>query len=60
VQWVTPDDEPKPSAVTGKTAARIKELICKSAAWSISHPTSMVPARRRHTSQAEEPLAITA
>jgi NADH dehydrogenase len=60
VQWVTSDDQPKPTAVTGKTAARIKELICKSAAWSISHPTSMAPARRRHTSQAEEPVTITA
>ncbi|MDI6098428.1 FAD-dependent oxidoreductase [Actinoplanes sp. NEAU-A12] len=60
VQWVTPDDQPKPSAVTGKTAARIKEMICKSAAWSVSHPTSMLPSRRRHTHLAEEPSAITA
>jgi NADH dehydrogenase FAD-containing subunit len=60
VQWVTPDDQPKPSAVTGKMAARIKEMICKSAAWSVSHPTSMLPARRRHIILAEEPIAITA
>ena len=60
MQWVTPDDQPKPSAVTGKTAARIKEMICKSAAWSVSHPTSMLPSRRRHTNLAEEPSAITA
>ena len=60
MQWVTPDDQPKPSAVTGKTAARIKEMICKAAAWSIAHPTSMLPTRRRHTIQAEERLAITA
>ncbi len=59
VQWVTPDDQPKPSAVTGKTAARLKELICKAAAWSISHPTSMLPTRRRHIILAEEPLATT-
>jgi NADH dehydrogenase len=57
VQWVTPDDQPKPSALTGKTAARVKEMICKSAAWSISHPTSMAPVRRRHTVPAEAPLA---
>ena len=57
VQWVTPDDQPKPSALTGKTAARVKELICKSAAWSISHPTSMALVRRRHLALAEEPLA---
>lgn len=48
VQWVTPDDRPKPSAVTGKAAARIKEMICRAAAWSVAHPTSMVPSRRRH------------
>jgi NADH dehydrogenase len=60
VQWVTPDDQPKPSAVTGKTAARIKEMICRSAAWSVSHPTSMLPSRRRHTTLAEEPSVITA
>jgi NADH dehydrogenase len=59
VQWVTPDDQPKPSAVTGKTAGRLKEMICKTAAWSISHPTSMLPTRRRHTILAEEPLATT-
>jgi NADH dehydrogenase FAD-containing subunit len=55
VQWVTPDDRPKPSAVTGKTAARLKEMICKTAAWSISHPTSMLPTRRRRTILTEEP-----
>jgi NADH dehydrogenase len=60
MQWVTPDDQPKPSAATGKTAARIKEMICRSAAWSVSHPTSMLPSRRRHTILAEEPSAITA
>jgi NADH:ubiquinone reductase (H+-translocating) len=59
IQWVTPDDQPKPSATTGKMAARIKEIICKSAAWSVSHPTAMLPTRRRHTIPAEEPLAIT-
>ena len=60
VQWVTPDDRPKPSAVTGRAAARIKEMICEAAAWSVSHPTSMFPVRRRRTVPAEEPLAITA
>ncbi|TWF74410.1 NADH dehydrogenase FAD-containing subunit [Pseudonocardia hierapolitana] len=59
VQWVTPDDQPKPSAITGKTAARLKEMICKAAAWSISHPTSMLPTRRRHTILTQEPLATT-
>jgi NADH dehydrogenase FAD-containing subunit len=58
VQWVTPDDRPKPSATTGRTAARLKEMICKAAAWTISHPTSMLPTRRRHIVPAEQPLAI--
>ncbi|MFF1610437.1 NAD(P)/FAD-dependent oxidoreductase [Amycolatopsis sp. NPDC058278] len=59
VQWVTPDDQPKPSALTGKAAARVKEIICKSAAWSISHPTSMAPSRRRHPVLAGEPATTT-
>lgn len=58
VQWVHPDDRPKPSALTGKPAARLKELICTSAAWSVSHPTLMLPARRRHTVPA--PVAVSA
>ncbi|MCP9622167.1 oxidoreductase [Nocardia otitidiscaviarum] len=56
VQWVTPDDRPKPSALTGRSAARVKEFICKSAAWSISHPTVLLPTRRRHI--AAEPTAV--
>ncbi|QKV73424.1 NAD(P)/FAD-dependent oxidoreductase [Amycolatopsis sp. Hca4] len=55
IQRVTPDDVAKPSAATGKTAARIKELICRSAAWSVEHPTLLVPSRRRHTVAAGEP-----
>ncbi len=58
VQWVTPDDRPKPSATTGRTAARLKEMICKTAAWSVAHPTSMLPARRRHI--VSVPVAISA
>ncbi|WP_249644244.1 NAD(P)/FAD-dependent oxidoreductase [Nocardia sputi] len=60
VQWVTPDDQPKPSALTGRAAARVKEFICKSAAWSISHPTSMLPSRRRHIATAEPTRALNA
>jgi NADH dehydrogenase FAD-containing subunit len=59
VQWVTPDDRPKPSAVTGRMAVRVKETICRAAAWSISHPTSMVPVRRRRTVLADEPRTTT-
>ncbi|MEU2033135.1 NAD(P)/FAD-dependent oxidoreductase [Nocardia amamiensis] len=60
MQWVTPDDQPKPSALTGRAAARLKEFICKSAAWSISHPTSMLPSRRRRITTAEPTRAFTA
>ncbi|MEJ3653172.1 FAD-dependent oxidoreductase [Actinomycetes bacterium KLBMP 9759] len=57
VQWVTPDDRPKASAFTGRTAARLKELVCRSAAWSVAHPTMMAPVRRRRTVPATRPLA---
>ncbi|BEL06472.1 FAD-dependent oxidoreductase [Actinoplanes sichuanensis] len=58
LQWVTPDDRPKPSAITGRSAARAKELICRAAAWSMSHPTSMLPARRRRISPASTPTQV--
>ncbi|MGW2144902.1 NAD(P)/FAD-dependent oxidoreductase [Nonomuraea bangladeshensis] len=48
IQRVTPDDQVTSSVFTGRTAARIKEMICASAAWSISHPTMLMPSRRRH------------
>ncbi|UUV29803.1 FAD-dependent oxidoreductase [Amycolatopsis roodepoortensis] len=58
VQWVTPDDRPKDSALTGKTAARLKEIICKAAAWSVSHPTSMLPVRRRRIVETAQPVNV--
>ncbi|MEV5834608.1 FAD-dependent oxidoreductase [Nocardia sp. NPDC052112] len=48
VQKVTPDDQPTSTVITGWAGARIKELICASTAWSISHPTMLMPSRRRH------------
>ncbi|OPG13834.1 NAD(P)/FAD-dependent oxidoreductase [Microbispora sp. GKU 823] len=48
IQRVTPDDQVTSTVFTGRTAARIKEMICASAAWSVSHPTMMMPSRRRH------------
>jgi hypothetical protein len=47
IQLVTPDDRVKQSVVTGRAGARIKEFVCAGAAWSIAHPTLMVPSRRR-------------
>ena len=46
IQRVTPDDRALPTVVKGRTAARIKELVCAGAAWGISHPTLMLPSRR--------------
>ncbi|WP_027499812.1 NAD(P)/FAD-dependent oxidoreductase [Rhodococcus sp. UNC363MFTsu5.1] len=48
IQAVTPDDQAKSSAVTGRAAARIKEFVCAGAAWSVGHPTVLMPSRRRH------------
>jgi NADH dehydrogenase len=50
VQFVTPDDRVKPSAVTGRAGARVKEFICAGAGWSVAHPTALVPTRRRRVS----------
>lgn len=47
IQFVTADDRAKEKALTGRLAARYKELICKGAAWGVSHPTLGLPARRR-------------
>ncbi|MFI9405468.1 NAD(P)/FAD-dependent oxidoreductase [Nocardia sp. NPDC052316] len=48
VQKVTPDDQPTSTVLTGRIAARVKELICSGAAWSAAHPTLGMPSRRRH------------
>ncbi|WP_210406246.1 hypothetical protein [Micromonospora sp. MH33] len=45
---MTPDDRVTSTVITGRSAARTKEMICASAAWSVSHPTMMMPSRRRH------------
>ncbi|MEO3923045.1 FAD-dependent oxidoreductase [Micromonosporaceae bacterium B7E4] len=54
IQFVTPDDQAKPSAITGRSAARIKEFVCAGAGWSIAHPTVMVPTRRRRVTATVE------
>ncbi|MBW8482651.1 NAD(P)/FAD-dependent oxidoreductase [Actinomadura parmotrematis] len=56
IQYVTADDSAKKAALTGRTAAVYKELICRSAAWGVAHPTMGMPARRRHVTY-ERPLA---
>ncbi|PYC67162.1 oxidoreductase [Micromonospora arborensis] len=47
IQYVTADDRAKPSLITGRLAARYKEIICKGAAWGVAHPT-LYPVRRHH------------
>jgi NADH dehydrogenase FAD-containing subunit len=54
IQPVTPDDQAKSSAITGRTAARIKELVCAGAAWGIGHPTLLVPSRRRRLAATDD------
>jgi NADH dehydrogenase FAD-containing subunit len=52
IQFVTPDDQAKSSAMRGRLAARYKEFICKGAAWFPAHPTFGLPARRRRVAAA--------
>ncbi|MFF9604480.1 NAD(P)/FAD-dependent oxidoreductase [Streptomyces sp. NPDC014684] len=47
IQYVTADDRSVRAALTGRFAAVYKELVCKGAAWSVTHPTLGVPGRRR-------------
>ncbi|GAA3757784.1 FAD-dependent oxidoreductase [Plantactinospora mayteni] len=54
IQFVTFDDQARSSAITGRPAARIKEFVCAGAAWSIAHPTVMLPSLRRHVAAAVE------
>ncbi|MEW2065883.1 FAD-dependent oxidoreductase [Streptomyces sp. NPDC007346] len=48
IQYVTADDQARPAALTGRTAALYKELVCKGAAWGVTNPTLGRPTRRRH------------
>ncbi|MEV6394509.1 FAD-dependent oxidoreductase [Streptomyces sp. NPDC051907] len=60
VQKVTREDEATPTVFTGRTGARIKEFVVAGAAWSISHPTLLLPSRRRRlaaTAEAEPRIA---
>jgi NADH:ubiquinone reductase (H+-translocating) len=47
IQFVTADDRATPWFLTGRIAARYKELICRGAAWSVAPPTLELPTRRR-------------
>lgn len=49
IQFVTADDPAVDRTLTGRFAARYKELVCKGAAWGVANPTLGVPVRRRRT-----------
>ncbi|MGW1140873.1 NAD(P)/FAD-dependent oxidoreductase [Streptomyces zhihengii] len=53
IQFVTADDRSVDRALTGRTAALYKELVCKGAAWAVANPTVGVPARRRRIARRE-------
>lgn len=53
IQFVTADDRAVDRALTGRTAALYKELICKGAAWGVANPTVGMPARRRRVVRRE-------
>ncbi|MEV7324228.1 FAD-dependent oxidoreductase [Streptomyces sp. NPDC093970] len=49
IQYVTADDRSVAAALTGRTAALYKELVCKGAAWAVANPTLALPTRPRRT-----------
>ncbi|GAA3660582.1 FAD-dependent oxidoreductase [Nonomuraea antimicrobica] len=51
IQYVTADDRSVRAALTGRTAAVYKELICTGAAWSVANPLLGLPARRRRVTR---------
>ncbi|MFE7381643.1 NAD(P)/FAD-dependent oxidoreductase [Streptomyces zhihengii] len=53
IQFVTADDRSVARALTGRTAALYKELVCKGAAWTVANPTVGMPARRRRIARQE-------
>ncbi|MEV6018240.1 MULTISPECIES: FAD-dependent oxidoreductase [unclassified Streptomyces] len=55
IQFVTADDRAVDRALTGRTAALYKELICKGAAWGVANPTVGMPSRRRRVVRQETP-----
>ncbi|MFF0339097.1 NAD(P)/FAD-dependent oxidoreductase [Kribbella sp. NPDC004875] len=57
IQYVTSDDRAVNAALTGRIAARYKELICKGAAWGTANPTVGLPIRQRRVIAQAVPVA---
>ncbi|MEU5876046.1 FAD-dependent oxidoreductase [Spirillospora sp. NPDC047279] len=55
IQYVTADDRARKAVLTGRLAARYKELVCRSAAWSVANPTLGMPTRRHRVTH-DRPL----
>ncbi|MEV0208054.1 FAD-dependent oxidoreductase [Streptomyces sp. NPDC050788] len=55
IQYVTADDRSVRAALTGRTAALYKELVCAGAAWAVANPLLGLPARRRRITPAPTP-----
>ncbi len=60
LQFVTPDDRATRFVLTGRRAARYKELICKGAASITAHPAAAAPIGRHRHLRATAPEILTA
>ncbi|MEU7070707.1 FAD-dependent oxidoreductase [Streptomyces narbonensis] len=60
IQFVTAEDQAVEKALTGRMAARYKEMICKGAAWGTANPTLRIPTRRRPVVVRETPNLVAA
>ncbi|MEV1248565.1 FAD-dependent oxidoreductase [Nonomuraea sp. NPDC049750] len=60
IQYVTADDQAKQAVLTGRLAAAYKELICKSAAWSVANPTLGMPTRPNRVTREQTLMQETA
>lgn len=60
IQWVTADDRAKAAHFRGWLAARYKEIVCRGAAWAVTHPTLMLPTRRRRITRPAARVPVSA
>lgn len=60
LQFVTADDRARNFSITGRRAARYKELICKGAAAIAAHPAAVAPIGRHRRLTVATPEILTA